>query len=172
MADALEVLKALGPALMDAWYVVDESDRIVEFNSVFHAMFPRAVARTLKGAECRRTLDLPPCRGDRCLRRACAESGSMRLDEVDVELGGERLRLIIGASPITLPGGGKGAVVVLRNVTDEARVQTRYQEMLEQAERERRELDQRVAARTKELLAANDVVTRLEQELAELKRGR
>src|SRR5438105_2409044 len=106
----LEELKALGPALLDAWYVVDEDDRIVDFNPAFHAMFPRAVARKLKTLSCREAAKLPACATEQCLRSVCQSQGPIRLDEVDAEVADEQVRLIISATPVELPKGGKGAL--------------------------------------------------------------
>jgi hypothetical protein len=63
-----------------------------------------------------------------------------------------------------------GALIALRNVTDEARVQARYQEMVEEAQRARQELETKLALRTQELLAADRELNRLEKALAELRR--
>lgn len=171
MADVVEALKILGPAFLDAWYVVDDQDRIVDFNAAFHALFPRPMARKLKTLTCREALTLPPCGGAQCLRQTCIASGPSRLDELEAQVGNEKLRVIINAVPIPLPEGKTGALIVLRNVTDDARVQSQYQHMLEGAKEEKREMEEKLSSRTRELLAANTELNRLEREIARLKRG-
>lgn len=171
MPDGLDMVKRLGPAIVDPWYVVDEEDRIVDFNTAFHSLFPRSVGRKLRGMSCREAAVLPPCSGGQCLRKTCAQKGAFRLDEVDAEVGGEKLRLVISAVPVALKPGGQGALIVLRNVTDEARVQEQYQRMMDQARQEKRELEALVQARTRDLLSANDELSRLEREVRRLRRG-
>jgi hypothetical protein len=171
MADVVEALKILGPAFLDAWYVVDDQDRIIDFNSAFHALFPRSVARKLKSMSCREAVGLAPCAGEQCLRQICTASGPSRLDELEAQIGSEKLRLIINAVPLPFPEGKTGALIVLRNVTDDARVQAQYQQMIEGAKEEKREMEEKLGARTRDLLAANDELNRLEREIARLKRG-
>src|SRR5439155_24304482 len=125
----------------------------------------------LKTLSCREAAQLPPCATERCLRVACHEGGPIRLDELEAEVGGEKVRLITAAAPVDLPGGAKGALIVLRNVTDDARVQERYQKMVEEAEALRRDLAERLSLRTRDLLAANAELNRLEKEIGRLKRG-
>jgi PAS domain-containing protein len=171
MADVVEALKILGHAFLDAWYVVDDEDRIIDFNPAFFALFPRAVGRKLKGMTCRDAVALPPCAGAQCLRQTCVASGPSRLDELEAQIADEKLRLIINAVPLPLPDGKTGALIVLRNVTDDARVQAQYQQMLEGAKEEKREMEEKLSARTRDLLAANSELNRLEREIARLKRG-
>jgi hypothetical protein len=172
MDDVLEALKLLGPAFLDAWYVVDAQDRIIDYNPAFHALFPRAVARRLKSMTCREASVLGPCGGELgCLRERCTSTGPLRLDELEVQLGEEKLRLIVSAVPLPLGEGKVGSLIVLRNVTDDARVQAQYQQLIDGAQREMQELEDRIDARTRDLLAANAELNRLEREIARLKRG-
>lgn len=171
MSDVLEALKILGPAFIDAWYVVDDQDRIIDYNPAFHALFPRAVARKLKGLSCREASPLGPCSAQGCLRERCAASGALRLDELEAQLAEEKLRLIISAVPLPLGEGRMGALIVLRNVTDDARVQSQYQRLIDGAQNEMQDLEDRIDARTRDLLAANAELNRLEREIARLKRG-
>jgi len=171
MADVLDALKILGPAFIDAWYVVDEQDRIIDYNPAFHALFPRAVARKLKGLSCRDASANGPCATQGCLRERCAASGALRLDELEARFSEELLRLIISVVPLQLSGGRLGALIVLRNVTDDARVQSLYQKLIDGAQNEMQDLEERIDARTRDLLAANAELNRLEREIARLKRG-
>ncbi len=170
MPDALELI---GPVLTDPWYVVDGEDRIIAFNAAFHALFPRPLARRLKGLRCTEALPLPPCAQEgTCLRQqACARAGPVRLEEQDFQLGERALRWVVSAVPLPLPSGEQGALIVLRDVTDEAQLQQRYQALVQSVEQERAGLQQLLDERTRELLAANDELNRLERELAALRRG-
>ena len=171
MADVLDALKTLGPAFIDAWYVVDDQDRIIDYNPAFHALFPRSVARKLKGLTCRDASAEGPCRSQGCLREKCASSGALRLDELEAQFGDEQLRLIISAVPLPLGDGRHGALIVLRNVTDDARVQSQYQKLIDGAQNEMQDLEERIDGRTRDLLSANAELNRLEREIARLKRG-
>lgn len=134
----------LGPLLTDAYYVVDADDRIVTYNTAFRMLFPRSEARALREMRCRDAGFLPNCRDGRCLREDCERQGTIRLDEVETTIGGQNLRLIISAGPVTLAGGRKGTMIILRDVTDEARIQAKYQRMMEEA-RERAARDEAVS---------------------------
>jgi hypothetical protein len=64
-----------------------------------------------------------------------------------------------------------GALEIQRNVTDEAVVQTKYQEMLDTEARERERLAAQIRSRTKELLETNQTLLRVQKELLAYKRG-
>jgi hypothetical protein len=64
-----------------------------------------------------------------------------------------------------------GALEIQRNVTDEAVVQVKYQEMLETEARERERLANQVRARTKELLETNQLLLKTQKELLAYKKG-
>ena len=74
--------------------------------------------------------------------------------------------------PITDEHGNHvGALEIQRNVTDEAVVQVKYQEMLETEARERERLANQVRARTKELLETNQLLLKTQKELLAYKKG-
>jgi len=100
----------------------------------------------------------------------------VRLDEItgtvigDAE--GQQLRFILSAVPITDEAGNHiGAVEIQRNVTDEAVVQVKYQEMLETEARERERLATQIRTRTKELLETNQRLLKTQKELLPYKKG-
>ena len=64
-----------------------------------------------------------------------------------------------------------GALEIQRNVTDEAEVQVKYQEMLENEARERERLATQIRARTKELLETNRLLLKTQKELLAYKKG-
>jgi hypothetical protein len=64
-----------------------------------------------------------------------------------------------------------GALEIQRNVTDEAVVQVKYQEILENEARERERLASQIRARTKELLETNQRLLQTQKELLAYKKG-
>lgn len=168
---AIAGVRAVAAAIPDPWFVVDEEERVVAFNDAFYELFPSAAARKLSGKTCREVAELPACAGESCLRRACQTEGPLRLDEVEVKIAGGARQVILSAAPVSLGDGAQGALIVLRDVSDEARVQREYQKLKEEVTRLERELEERVASRTRDLMAANAELNRLEREIARLKRG-
>ena len=84
----------------------------------------------------------------------------------------KKLRFILSAIPITDESGQHvGALEIQRNVTDEAEVQVKYQEMLETEARERERLATQIRARTKELLETNQLLLKTQKELLAYKKG-
>ncbi|RMH39100.1 MAG: PAS domain-containing protein [Deltaproteobacteria bacterium] len=172
----LQEFKRTAPAIVDSYFVVDKDRNIVDFNRAFYAMLPRQVARGLKGKKCYDVIELNICR-DNCIAMQCWESGRhVRLDEItgtvigDAE--GQQLRFILSAVPITDDDGNPiGALEIQRNVTDEAVVQVKYQEMLETEARERERLATQIRARTKELLETNQRLLKTQKELLAYKKG-
>ena len=135
---------------------------------------PRQVARGLKGKHCYEVLELNICK-DRCIAQQCwTDNRHVRLDEISGHAGGraEAMRFILSAVPITDESGNHvGALEIQRNVTDEAVVQVKYQEMLETEARERERLANQVRTRTKELLETNQLLLRVQKELLAYKKG-
>ncbi len=166
MGQLLAAVKSLGAAMLDAWVAVDAEDRIVEHNALFRELFPREVGRELVGRTCGELLRLSATP-----RELAAAEGPVRLDEQEAEVYGSRLRLIVSAAPLTLEGDRPGTLLILRNVTDEARIQAGYQQLEDTTRRQCEDLEQRLDERTRDLLTANDLINRLEGELARYKRG-
>lgn len=179
MADALQAFlqqfKQVADVIIDSYFVVDHERNIVDFNRAFFAMLPRQVARGLKGKKCYDVLELNICK-EACIADQCwKDRRQVRLDEITGRIpgadGGE-MRFILSAVPIYDAGGNPvGALEVQRNVTDEATVQVKYQEMLETEARERERLAQQIRARTKELLDTNQMLLRVQKELLNYKKG-
>lgn len=168
---AIEQIRVVAAAIVDPWFVVDDEERIVAYNDAFYGVFPPPVARKIAGKTCRDVAEIPACATDTCLRRACVAEGPIRLDEVEVKIAGGSRQMILSAAPVSLGGTQQGALIVLRDVSDEARVQREYQRLKDEVTRLEKELEDRVAARTRDLMAANAELNRLEREIARLKRG-
>jgi PAS domain-containing protein len=161
--------------IVDSWFIVDNERNIVEFNRAFFSLLPRSVARGLKGKKCYDVINLNIC-AESCIAGQCwKDKRQVRLDEITGKIpGGDQpeMRFILSAVPIYDANGTQiGALEMQRNVTDEAMVQVKYQEMLETEARERERLAQQIRARTKELLDTNQMLLRVQKELLGYKKG-
>ena len=175
LAAFIAQFKLVSDAIIDSWFVVDHDRTIVEFNRAFFGMLPRAVARGLKGKKCYEVLELNICK-EACIAEQCwREKRQVRLDEIIGRVpGGEGgdMRFILSGMPIyDAAGNAVGALEIQRNVTDEATVQIKYQEMLETEARERERLAQQIRSRTKELLETNQALLKVQKELLGYKKG-
>ena len=166
--------KPTAEALIDSWFIVDADRNVVEFNRAFFSLLPRQVARGLKGKKCYDVLELSICK-EACIAGQCwREKRQVRLDEINGQPAGteQPMRFVLSALPIVDDEGNPvGALEIQRNVTDEAVVQTKYQEMLDHEARERERLQQQIRSRTKELLETNQTLLRVQRELLAYKRG-
>jgi PAS domain-containing protein len=172
----LTEFKRSASAIVDSYFVVDTDRRIIDFNRAFFAMLPRQVARGLKGKHCYEVIELNICAKE-CIAQKCwSTQRHVRLDEISGTIVGapeaKTLRFILSAVPITDEQGvAVGALEIQRNVTDEAMVQVKYQDMLENEAGERERLANQVRARTKELLETNQLLLKTQKELLAYKKG-
>jgi PAS domain-containing protein len=172
----LKEFKRTSNAIVDSYFVVDKDRNIVDFNRAFYALLPRKVARGLTGRKCYEVVKLNICE-KQCIAQQCWDTNRhVRLDEITGEVVGaadaQPMRFILSAVPITDDDGNQiGALEIQRNVTDEAVVQVKYQEMLETEARERERLAAQIHTRTKELLATNQRLLKTQKELLSYKKG-
>jgi PAS domain-containing protein len=171
----LAQFKAVSDVIIDSYFIVDQDRNIVDFNRAFFSLLPRNVARGLKGKKCFEVLELNICK-DACIAHQCwKDKRQVRLDEIKGRVPGAEtgeMRFILSAVPIMDAAGQPvGALEVQRNVTDEAMVQVKYQEMLENEARERERLASQIRLRTKELLDTNQMLLRVQKELLNYKKG-
>ena len=170
----LDQFKRVNNAIVDSYFLVDTERRIVDFNRAFYALLPRNVARGLKGKKCYEVLSLNICK-DRCIAQQCwQDKKQLRLDEIIGNPAGaeKKQRFILSGLPILDDDGTPvGALEIQRDVTDEAEVQVKYQEMLDNEARERERLAGQIRSRTKELLEANQALLRAQRELRAIKKG-
>ena len=176
LARFLSEFRRVSAVFVDSYFVVDADRRLVEWNRAFHAMLPRAVARNLAGKHCHEVLELNICAKDCIAKRCWSEARQVRLDEITGTIPGDadagRLRFIVSAVPILDDDGTPvGALEVHRNVTGEAVVQVKYQEMLETEARERERLAGQIRLRTRELLDTSELLLRTQRELLAYKKG-
>jgi PAS domain-containing protein len=175
LAAFLAQFKQVSDSIIDSWFVVDNERNIVEYNRAFFGMLPRAVARGLKGKKCYEVLELNICK-EACIAQQCwRERRQVRLDEIKGRVPGAEtgeMRFILSGLPIYDQNGNTvGALEIQRNVTDEATVQVKYQEMLETEARERERLAAQIRSRTKELLDTNQTLLKVQKELLGYKKG-
>jgi len=173
--EMLEQIRAVSDVIIDGYFVLDAERNILDFNQAFHAILPRSVSRGLKGKKCYEVLELEICR-ERCIAQQCWKTGKhLRLDEITGKVArtDRRLTFILSSLPFFGEDGEPlGALVVQRNVTDEAQVQTKYQEMLEQEKRERERLIYIIRSRTQDLLETSQQLLGVQKELMDFRRGR
>jgi PAS domain-containing protein len=175
----LAEFQRVAPAIVDRYFVVDHERRIVDFNRAFYASLPRQLARGLRGKRCFDVVELNICQSA-CIAQSCwKQNRHVRLDEISGRPAGQAdaapesmSRFILSAIPITDEAGNNvGALEIQRDVTDEAAVQVKYQEMLESEAAERQRLAAQIRERTAELLAANRELLETQKELLAYKRG-
>jgi len=170
----LAQFKQISDVIIDSYFVCDNERNIVDFNRAFFSLLPRNIARGLKGKKCYDVLALNICQ-DRCIAQQCwTDKKSVRLDEIDGRPAGSEkpMRFILSAIPIMDEAGNPvGALEIQRDVTDEAVVQVKYQEMLDNEARERERLASQIRSRTKELLETNQTLLRVQKELLAYKKG-
>ena len=176
MQPLLTLLERIGDAVPDAWVVVDPRGRVVEMNRPFHALFSRAVARKLRESECCEHLKLSTCDGGQCLARRCLADGrALRLDEIEARIEGEATprRFIVSAVPLSVSDEAppEGALIVLRDVSDQAGVQRKYQEMLTEETQEKERLRGELQRKTRELMETHQVLNQAQQALMAFKKG-
>ncbi len=172
----IDNFKQVASVIVDSYFVIDTERRIVDFNRPFYAVLPRQVARGLKGKKCYEIIELNICENE-CIAKQCWQGNRhVRLDEISGSVLGapdsKPMRFILSAIPITDENGEHvGALEIQRNVTDEAEVQVKYQEMLENEARERERLAEQIRARTKEFLETNQLLRKTQEELRAHKKG-
>ncbi len=176
MEDLLSLLERIGPVFVDAFCVVDREGRIIEFNRHFSSLFPRSVARKLRGTECCQFLKLGICETGGCLADQCLESqAAVRFDEIlaTVEgLEGERC-FIVSAVPLAVSDEDEpeGVLIVLRDVSDLADVQRKYRASTEVEGRDHDKLEDELHRKVRELLETNTELNRVQTELSAFKKG-
>lgn len=168
--DLTEAFKQISDVVIDAYFITDEKGRIQDYNRAFFTLFSRQVARKLESMHIADALPM-----ERDVAAECMQAGRhVRLDEIPLRPQGadEELRVILSAVPLKSKGGEvTGALVILRNVTDEAMIQVKYQEMLDSEARERERLVEQIQERTGALVEANDLLLELQRELMDYKKG-
>lgn len=128
MPTTLDVLKSLGGVFLDPWVAVDNGGAIVSCNAHFRALFSKALARRMRGAPLEHYVTLESAGEDLDITAVALERGSaVRYDEViGYVTDGANLSLIVSATPLP---EGDGVLVMMRDITDLARIQAKYRQL-------------------------------------------
>jgi hypothetical protein len=173
LAQAVDLVKELQGAFLDPYVIVDHERKICAFNRAFHALFSRRVARTLEGRALHEVISFRLQGGVFDLSRECVErEAALRYDEIEGHgEEGARWNMIAAATPLL--GGGRcvGALLVLRDVTDEVKIQAKYRDMVGGEEEVRVSLEETLSRRTEAMLSAHDELNRLQERLSRFERG-
>ena len=165
-----DAFKQISDVVIDAYFITDAEGRILDYNRAFFAFFSRSVARKLKTMTVSEAIPM-----ERDVVSECMQTGRhVRLDEIPIRAKGaaDELRVILSAIPLKgADDAVTGSLVILRNVTDEAMIQVKYQEMLETEARERERLVEQIKDRTGALVDANRLLLDLQREPMDYKRG-
>ncbi len=156
--------------VIDAWCITDASGVITDYNRVFFSLFPRNVARKLKGLTLPEVLAMPV----NIVAEAITQNRQVRFDEVVAAIleTAEEFRFILSAIPLLDEAQNlEGALVIMRNVTDEAMVQIKYQEMLEREARERELLKAELVRRTERLIQVSERYYELKAQIRKRAKG-
>jgi PAS domain-containing protein len=173
-AAILEYVQALWGAVLDAYVVVDLEARVVAFNRLFFSLFPRSIGRRLKGQAFDALLRLEIQDQELCIAaEVLSKHAVLRYDEVQAYItDGPNLPLIVSASPLLVPDHDEvlGAVIVLRDMSDLAQVQSKYQRMLSAEAKERQQLEYTIQEQGQRILELCDELNRQQSELLALRK--
>lgn len=170
---ALDEFKKYSGVIIDAYLVVDREQQIIDFNPLFYQMLPKALARGLKRKTFGEVVTLELEHGVDLVGQALSSARTLRFDEVRCVIGERELVVIVSAVPFYLSGGDQpdSALILIRDVTDEATVQVKYKQMLEIEENEKAKLQYKITEKSTELLSANEKLNELQLELMEYRKG-
>jgi hypothetical protein len=169
----LDTVAQLSNAILDAYVVVGLDQTIIDFNPVFYSLFPRNVARQLKKKTFREVVELELHGEPLDLAAQCMQKEKpLRFDEIVGRIqGGDSLNLIASCAPLINKRTLVGTAICLRDVTDEAQVQVKYKSLLDDEVREREVLKKRIEHAERELIDVKDLLSGVENELREYKKG-
>jgi signal transduction histidine kinase len=150
-----DAVRELLEGSVDAAVILDHDRRVLYYNRAYEAIGTlrgRALADRVKaGARCWEIFALDVCQSACVGCRARDAGRPLRVDEIRAVRGdGEDLTFIVTAMPLA----GDYIVETYRDVTAEVRVQRRLKALLEQERREKVDLEEVVAERTRELREA------------------
>ncbi|MBI5480909.1 MAG: PAS domain-containing protein [Deltaproteobacteria bacterium] len=161
-----EQIKGLLGGLVDAAIVVNADLGVLYHNPPYQnytGLRGRSILRGLEtGQCCRDFFELEICERDCVARRALATGRPVRMDEIRARRAdGQELTLIVTATPL------EGGIVIetYRDVTADARIQSKYKVLLDKERHQKEILEQTVQARTEELRRANEDLKRTQSQL-------
>ena len=174
MAMTLDAVREIAGAFIDAYAVVDRDQQVIAFNRQFFAFFPKSLARRLEGQSFDALIGLE-LGGDALsvTSEALRRGTTVRYDEVlGYVTDGPNLSLIVSATPLKGEPDATGVapiwgvLVLLRDVTDEAEIQTKYKRMLGAEAQESQRKDERLHEQGRQLLAFGEDLNALRAELS------
>jgi diguanylate cyclase (GGDEF)-like protein len=165
MSSALADARLFVNGMSDAAVLLDDKRKIIHFNAVYV---------TLTGGR-RRLLEKTIADGREPLRADALEGGlqahrescmstrqPVRLAELALSTdAGQSITVLLTMIPVIENDVAVGLIEYMRDVTDDARVQQRYRELLALEQARAAELERQVEERTRELQVALEEVTRL-----------
>ncbi|MDA3863185.1 MAG: PAS domain-containing protein, partial [Deltaproteobacteria bacterium] len=147
-----EAFELIHDIIIDAYFITDREGKIIKYNRLFYSLFPRKIARSLKGQKITDVMDISVD----IVSKVFEEKAKIRLDEITGKVEDmEPYSFILSAIPVEAEGEDsqlEGCIVVMRNVTDEAMVQVKYQQMLESEAEQRERLKEELSIRTNSLV--------------------
>jgi diguanylate cyclase (GGDEF)-like protein/PAS domain S-box-containing protein len=162
MSSSLANARAIVNGMSDAAVLFDAEQRIIHFNAVYVTM----------AGQRRRLLEKAIAEGREPLRaesdlaahrqQVLGTGQAVRLAELVMHTeSGQTLTVLLTMLPVLEDDRPVGVIEYMRDVTDDARVQTRYRELLALEQARAAELERQVEERTRELQVALEEVTRL-----------
>jgi diguanylate cyclase (GGDEF)-like protein len=167
---ALDTARSIVSSLPDAAVLLDTELKLVVYNLRYQELSGvrrRAIDTHARSGESPFGLIASVKGYDRDNAMACmAGKRPIHLAEMALRTAsGAELTAYISFIPVLAPAGKPiGVIQVLRDVSDEARVQARYRELLDMARLRAENLEREVERRTQELSAALEEVTRLSRQ--------
>ena len=166
LTEVPEQIKGLLAGLVDAAIVVNADLGVLYHNPPYQnytGLRGRSILRGLEtGQRCHDFFKLEICDRDCVARRALQTGRPVRMDEIRARRAdGQELTLIVTATPLE-----SGVVIeTYRDVTADARIQSKYKVLLEKERHQKEILEQTVQARTEELRQANEDLKRTQSQL-------
>ncbi|MCB0309449.1 MAG: PAS domain-containing protein [Bdellovibrionales bacterium] len=159
-AESSRIHSALIKGITDAAFAMKPDQTIEEYNRFFvklHNIDSKDMRR-IKTSSCRDFVDLEICETNCILKKVLEVKDTVRFDEVKGRSKqGEELTLIVTALPIKGENDEiKGIIELHRDVSDEAKIHSKYKVLLDKEKRAKEELEKLVDARTSQLKKANE----------------
>ncbi len=165
-AEVPEHVRRLLEGSVDAAVALDRERRILYYNQAYEhyaGLRPRDQRRIVaSGRACHACFPIEVCQTACLVERAMATGRAVRMDEIRARRSdGEALVLIVTATPIT----EDVFVETYRDVTADARIQTKYKVLLDRERGAKERLEETVTDRTEALRRANAELKRAQARL-------
>jgi len=167
--DQREAFNLVSEVVFDAYFLTDENGLISEYNRMFYSLFPKSIARKLKGMRLNEVMQIPVD----VVSETMKKKTHIRLDEIEAHVQDmDEYRFIFSGIPLNDENNNfSGVLVLMRNVTDEAMVQLKYQEMLETEAKARDLLKDELKNRTESLVQMSQKYFALKEKIRMRSKG-